>query len=193
MSAHQRNPQLLFWSVFCRYWLLSYVTPYVRMTHFIYLHSCCHWPILPARTKLILPRIAVLPMELCQLTVITPRSKRGGLEETPGLTITQPPFPVFQIPPQLGGLSVTLILDEGAAPNLWHDYQDNLTEDLCLRLDRDEAIQEALRQIDLKLQLHGKPNDQLSAFIGPSMASSMDDAMDTRRDGVVHGRTHGRQ
>ena len=68
----------------------------------------------------------------------------------------------FQMPHELRGLFVTLILDEGPAPIFFRDYQDNLIEDICLRLHRVDAIKEALRYIDLKLQLHGKTNDQLT-------------------------------
>ena len=67
----------------------------------------------------------------------------------------------FQMPHQLRGLFVTLILDGGPAPKLWTDYQDDLIEDLTRRFDREEASQEALRLIDIKLQLHGKTNEQL--------------------------------
>ena len=67
----------------------------------------------------------------------------------------------FQMPHQLRGLFVTLILDGGPAPKLWNDYKDDLIEDLARRLNREEALQEALRLIDIKLQLHGKTNEQL--------------------------------
>ena len=40
--------------------------------------------------------------------------------------------------------------------------QDILIQDLFLRnLHEDEAIEEALRQTEYKLQLHRKPNEQL--------------------------------
>ena len=64
MSARQRNPQLLFWSVFFGYCLL----PVIR--HSVRTHDPLHLPTLvllanfPVRTKLIFPRIAVLPVEI---------------------------------------------------------------------------------------------------------------------------------
>ena len=67
----------------------------------------------------------------------------------------------FQMPHQLPGPFVTLILDGGPAPQLWRDYKDDLIEDLTRRLDREDALQEALRLIDIKLQLRGKTNEQL--------------------------------
>ena len=67
----------------------------------------------------------------------------------------------FQMPHQLRGLFVTLILDGGPAPKLWNDYKDDLIEEFARRFDREEALQEALSLIDIKLQLHGKKNYQL--------------------------------
>ena len=57
---------------------------------------------------------------------------------------------------------VTLILDGGPAPTLWRDFEDNLIGDLLLRYTRQNAVQHALREIYLKLQLHGKSNEQLN-------------------------------
>ena len=37
---------------------------YVFVTRFIHPHSSYYWPLLPVRTKLIFPRIAVLPIEI---------------------------------------------------------------------------------------------------------------------------------
>ena len=58
------------------------------------------------------------------------------------------------MPHQLHRRLVTLILEVRS------DYQDSLIEDFLFRLDRDAAIDEASRVIDLKLQLHGNNNKQ---------------------------------
>ena len=68
----------------------------------------------------------------------------------------------FQAGNLLRGLLVTLILDGGPAPTLWRDFQDSLIEDLRMSMTRVQAIAETLRQIDLKLQLHGKDNQQVN-------------------------------
>ena len=68
----------------------------------------------------------------------------------------------IQVGKQLPGLFVTLILDGGPAPTLWRDFEYNLIEDLLLRFTRQDAVQHAVRDIDLKLQLHGKSNEQLN-------------------------------
>lgn len=68
---------------------------------------------------------------------------------------------IFKVGSQLRGLFVTLLLDGGPAMKLWEEYDENLIEDLLQKYNREEAIEEALRQIDYKLQLHGKSNEQL--------------------------------
>lgn len=67
----------------------------------------------------------------------------------------------FEMPSQLRGLFVTIILDCGTAPKLWNGYKDHLIEDFARRLPIADAAQEALQIIDLKLQQHGKTNIQL--------------------------------
>ena len=64
----------------------------------------------------------------------------------------------FQVGRELRALFATLVLNGAPAPKLWSEFQENLIEELKLSLTTDEAIQEALREIDLKLQLHGKSN-----------------------------------
>ena len=64
----------------------------------------------------------------------------------------------FEMPLELRGLFVTLILDGGPATKLWDNHEEHLIGDLTPRLDITHSIQEALRLIDLKLQLHGKTN-----------------------------------
>lgn len=66
----------------------------------------------------------------------------------------------LRMPHQLRGLLVTLTLDGGPAPRLWAHSQDFLIEDFLFRLDRGAAIEEGLRIIDLKLQLHGKTTNK---------------------------------
>ena len=56
----------------------------------------------------------------------------------------------------------TVILDGGPAPKLWHDLQDDQVEDLRMSMTRVQAVAEALRQIDLKLQRHGKDDKQVN-------------------------------
>lgn len=66
----------------------------------------------------------------------------------------------FQVASQLRALFVTLILDGGSAPKLW--FQPNLIEDFALIMTPEESIQQSLNEIDLKLQLHGKTNEQVN-------------------------------
>ena len=66
----------------------------------------------------------------------------------------------FEMPSQLRGLFVTLILDGGPAPKLWNDYKEHPIEDFTRTLDNTDATQ-AFRVIDLKLQQHGTSNSQL--------------------------------
>ena len=67
----------------------------------------------------------------------------------------------FEMPSQLRGLFVTLVLDGVPAPKLWNYYKEHLIEDFMRTLDNTDATQQALRLIDLKLQQHGKSNSQL--------------------------------
>lgn len=67
----------------------------------------------------------------------------------------------FEMPSQLRGLFVTLILDGGPAPKLWNDYKEHLVEDFTRTLDKTDATQEAFRVIDLKIQQLGRSNSQL--------------------------------
>ena len=60
----------------------------------------------------------------------------------------------------LRGLLITLILNGGPAPKLWHHFQNDLIEDLRMSMTRAQAVSEALRQIHLELQLHGKDIEQ---------------------------------
>ena len=69
---------------------------------------------------------------------------------------------VFQMPHNLRGRLVTLILDGGPAPRLWADQEDSLVEGSLFKLDRDAAIDEALCMIDLNLHMHGKNNTQVN-------------------------------
>lgn len=69
---------------------------------------------------------------------------------------------IFQMGHQPRGLFVTLILDGGPAPKLWTEFQQELIEDLLRTRNQKEAIEEALCQTDLKLQLHGKTNSTLN-------------------------------
>ena len=57
---------------------------------------------------------------------------------------------VFHMLHQLRGRLATLILDGGPAPRLLANDQDSLIEDFLFRLDRNAAINKALRIIDLK-------------------------------------------
>ena len=68
----------------------------------------------------------------------------------------------FLVGYQLRALFVTLILDGAPAAKLWRYFKINLIEDLTSTLSTDDAIQSALREIDLKLQLHGKSNVQVN-------------------------------
>lgn len=68
----------------------------------------------------------------------------------------------FEMPSQLRGLFITLILNGGPAPKMWHDYKEHLIEDFTRTMSITDATQQALRIIDLKLQHHGKTNVQLS-------------------------------
>ena len=64
----------------------------------------------------------------------------------------------FQIGYLLRGLLVTLILDGGPDPKLWHDFQDDPIEDLCMFMTRAQAVSEALRQIDIEITPPWKKN-----------------------------------
>ena len=68
----------------------------------------------------------------------------------------------FQVGKQLRGLFVTQILDGGPVPTHRRDFEDHLIEDLWLRFTRQDAVQHALREIDLKLKLPGESNKQLN-------------------------------
>ena len=68
----------------------------------------------------------------------------------------------FQVGGQLRALFVTLILDGAPAPKIWREFKDHLIKDFLTRLTTADAIQAALREIDLKLQLHGKTNRQVN-------------------------------
>ena len=67
---------------------------------------------------------------------------------------------LFQTTILLIGSLVTLIIDDGPAPKLWHDFPDDLVENLRVSMNRVQAVGEALRHIDKKLQLHRKDNEQ---------------------------------
>lgn len=67
----------------------------------------------------------------------------------------------FEMPSQLRGLFVSLVLDGGPASKLWNDYKDHLIDDFTRTMDNTDACEQALRIIDLKLQHHGKTNVQL--------------------------------
>lgn len=69
---------------------------------------------------------------------------------------------VFYTGHKLRGLFVTLILDGAPAPKLWEEFEDSLLEDLLFRFSYVDAKNAALREVDLKLQLHGKCNEQLN-------------------------------
>ena len=45
----------------------------------------------------------------------------------------------FEMPSQLRGLFVTLILDGGPAPKLWNDYKEHLIEDFTRTLDNTDS------------------------------------------------------
>ena len=45
---------------------------------------------------------------------------------------------------------------------IWSDFQDSLLEDFNTHMRNEDAVQEGLREIDLKLQLHGKTNEQVN-------------------------------
>ena len=64
MSDRQRNPQQLFRSVFFRYCLFLVIRHPVRTYDSLPNYQSSHWPTRPVRTKRILPRIVVLPMEI---------------------------------------------------------------------------------------------------------------------------------
>ena len=83
----------------------------------------------------------------------------------------------FQVGRELRALFVTLIFDGAPAPKLWSEFQEKVIEDLKLSLTTDEGIQEALREIDLKLQLHGKSNAQVNL---PAVAHSLHELQRTR-------------
>ena len=69
---------------------------------------------------------------------------------------------LFQTADLLRGLQVTLILDGGPAPKLWRDFQEDLIADLRMSMTRSQALAQALREIDIKLQLHGKDNVEVN-------------------------------
>ena len=69
---------------------------------------------------------------------------------------------LFQTADLLRGLLVTLILDGGPVPKLWRDCQEDLIADLRMSMTRSQALAQALREIDIKLQLHGKDNVQVN-------------------------------
>ena len=68
----------------------------------------------------------------------------------------------FQVGSELRALFVTLILDGAPAPKLWSEFKESLIEDLKITRNVEEAIHEALCEIDLKLQMHGKSNTQVN-------------------------------
>lgn len=68
----------------------------------------------------------------------------------------------FQVGRQLRGLVVTLRVDGGPAPKPWRQFEDHLLEDLRIRLTTQDVIQHVLRDIDLKIQVHGKSNVQVN-------------------------------
>ena len=68
----------------------------------------------------------------------------------------------FQVGSELRALFVTLILDGAPAPKLWSEFKESLIEDLKITRNIEEAIHEALCEIDLKLQMHGKSNTQVN-------------------------------
>ena len=68
----------------------------------------------------------------------------------------------FQVGRELRALFVTLTLDGAPAPMLCLEFEENLIENMKVSLTTDEAIQEALRETDLKLQLHGISNAQVN-------------------------------
>lgn len=68
----------------------------------------------------------------------------------------------FQVGGHLRALFVTLILDGASAPKLWAEFKFHLIEDFTLIMIQDESVQEALKEIDSKLQLHGKTNEQVN-------------------------------
>ena len=45
----------------------------------------------------------------------------------------------FEMPSQLRGLFVSLILDGGPAPKLWNDYKEHLIEDFTRTLDNTDS------------------------------------------------------
>lgn len=87
---------------------------------------------------------------------------RGLITGDEEYTICMEEASQFEVGHQLRSLFVTLILDGAPASKLWGEFQGSLCEDLTFRLTREEALDEALRQIDLKLQLHGKTNVQVN-------------------------------
>lgn len=106
-------------------------------------------------------------VETLQLPVIHPNfhdtaRARGLITGDEEYTICMEEASTFKVGRQLRALFVTLILDGAPAPKLWREFKDDLTEDLRSRLSTGDAIQEALREIDLKLQLYGKSNEQVN-------------------------------
>ena len=68
----------------------------------------------------------------------------------------------FQTANLLRGLPVTLIIDGAPAAKLWQDFKDDLIEDFRMSMTRAQAIAQALWEIDLKLKLHGRDNEQVN-------------------------------
>ncbi|CAM9650676.1 unnamed protein product [Pylaiella littoralis] len=68
----------------------------------------------------------------------------------------------FHVASQLRALFVTLILDGAPAPKLWREFKDGLIDDFLRTLSTPDATMAALRDIDLKLKLHGKSNEQVN-------------------------------
>lgn len=53
-------------------------------------------------------------------------------------------------------------LDGAPAPKLWSEFKESLIGDLKLSRTTEDATQQALCKIDLKLQMHGKSNAQVN-------------------------------
>ncbi|CAM9472450.1 unnamed protein product, partial [Hapterophycus canaliculatus] len=87
---------------------------------------------------------------------------RGIITGDEEYTICLQEASAFQVGQQLRALFVTLILDGAPAPKLWTEFKDELTEDLRMHYTIQESREHALREIDLKLQLHGKTNVQVN-------------------------------
>lgn len=68
---------------------------------------------------------------------------------------------IFNTGRQLRQLFVTLILDGAPAKLLWEQFNQEFTADLRLTMSDRDADNDALRQIDLGLQHHGRTNESL--------------------------------